>query len=272
MATSFDLMNKGYNELPLTKVKQLYDNKRIRMGTIFKRFEHIGYLFSEIPNGYKSWISKSEKLTAQLGDLNSQYDELLVKYNSLKEEKNLDTLLEETLSQKLNEIKKTEEKITESREKINHYLDKKTSFERDFAEEMDYVYSTGLVDESFARLRLIKPGKFRMREPSLMVQYGILEAEEVFDSEHINAIDKEILISTKYPDKDDYIIPLRLIKARLESLPQRMKGLSEMIKDMESLNEMGEKTYDIIENLNSKLYDMLYERDILNDSIRNRES
>jgi hypothetical protein len=111
-----------------------------------------------------------------------------------------------------------------------------------------------------------------MRELSLMVQYGILDAEEVFDSEHINAIDIEILVSTKSPDKDEYIIPIDLIKARLESLPKRMKGISKMINDMESLNEMGKKTYDIRDHLTSKLYDMLYERDILKDCVKNRES
>jgi hypothetical protein len=111
-----------------------------------------------------------------------------------------------------------------------------------------------------------------MRELSLMVQYGILDAEEVFDSEHINAIDIEILVSTKYPDKDEYIIPIDLIKARLESLPKRMKGISEMINDMESLNEMGKKTYDIIDNLNSKSHDLLYEENVLKDCVKNRES
>jgi uncharacterized phage infection (PIP) family protein YhgE len=287
MATSFELMNTDYEEQPLDRVKELYSTKRIRIGTIFKRFEKLGYLFSEIPNGYRSWINRSEKLTVQLGDLTSKFDESLIKYNSLKEEnsrtrnsnthdkKTIDADLEETISQRqglLNKIKETKEEITESKEKIVNYLTKKSNFERDFAEEMDYVYSKRYVNENFARLRLIKPGKFRMRELSLMVQYGILDAEEVFDSEHINAIDIEILVSTKSPDKDEYIIPIDLIKARLESLPKRMKGISKMINDMESLNEMGKKTYDIRDHLTSKLYDMLYERDILKDCVKNRES
>jgi|ETN02SMinimDraft_2_1059926.scaffolds.fasta_scaffold45760_2 uncharacterized phage infection (PIP) family protein YhgE len=287
MATSFELMNTDYEEQPLDRVKELYSTKRIRIGTIFKRFEKLGYLFSEIPNGYRSWINRSEKLTVQLGDLTSKFDESLIKYNSLKEEnsrtrnsnthdkKTIDADLEETISQRqglLNKIKETKEEITESKEKIVNYLTKKSNFERDFAEEMDYVYSKRYVNENFARLRLIKPGKFRMRELSLMVQYGILDAEEVFDSEHINAIDIEILVSTKYPDKDEYIIPIDLIKARLESLPKRMKGISEMINDMESLNEMGEKTYDIIDNLNSKSHDLLYEENVLKDCVKNRES
>tara|TARA_B100001971_G_scaffold178365_1_gene173234 strand:+ start:339 stop:1211 length:873 start_codon:yes stop_codon:yes gene_type:complete len=287
MATSFELMNTDYEEQPLDRVKELYSTKRIRIGTIFKRFEKLGYLFSEIPNGYRSWINRSEKLTVQLGDLTSKFDESLIKYNSLKEEnsrtrnsnthdkKTIDADLEETISQRqglLNKIKETKEEITESKEKIVNYLTKKSNFERDFAEEMDYVYSKRYVNENFARLRLIKPGKFRMRELSLMVQYGILDAEEVFDSEHINAIDIEILVSTKYPDKDEYIIPIDLIKARLESLPKRMKGISEMINDMESLNEMGKKTYDIIDNLNSKSHDLLYEENVLKDCVKNRES
>ena len=287
MATSFELMNTDYEEQPLDRVKELYSTKRIRIGTIFKRFENLGYLFSEIPIGYRSWINESEELTAQLGDLTSKFDESLIKYNSLKEEnsrtrnsnthdkKTIDADLEETISQRqglLNKIKETKEEITESKEKIVNYLTKKSNFERDFAEEMDYVYSKRYVNENFARLRLIKPGKFRMRELSLMVQYGILDAEEVFDSEHINAIDIEILVSTKYPDKDEYIIPIDLIKARLESLPKRMKGISEMINDMESLNEMGEKTYDIIDNLNSKSHDLLYEENVLKDCVKNRES
>ena len=287
MATSFELMNTDYEEQPLDRVKELYSTKRIRIGTIFKRFEKLGYLFSEIPNGYRSWINRSEKLTVQLGDLTSKFDESLIKYNSLKEEnsrtrnsnthdkKTIDADLEETISQRqglLNKIKETKEEITESKEKIVNYLTKKSNFERDFAEEMDYVYSKRYVNENFARLRLIKPGKFRMRELSLMVQYGILDAEEVFDSEHINAIDIEILVSTKSPDKDEYIIPIDLIKARLESLPKRMKGISEMINDMESLNEMGKKTYDIIDNLNSKSHDLLYEENVLKDCVKNRES
>jgi uncharacterized phage infection (PIP) family protein YhgE len=287
MATSFELMNTDYEEQPLDRVKELYSTKRIRIGTIFKRFEKLGYLFSEIPNGYRSWINRSEKLTVQLGDLTSKFDESLIKYNSLKEEnsrtrnsnthdkKTIDADLEETISQRqglLNKIKETKEEITESKEKIVNYLTKKSNFERDFAEEMDYVYSKRYVNENFARLRLIKPGKFRMRELSLMVQYGILDAEEVFDSEHINAIDIEILVSTKSPDKDEYIIPIDLIKARLESLPKRMKGISKMINDMESLNEMGEKTYDIIDNLNSKSHDLLYEENVLKDCVKNRES
>ena len=287
MGILFDLMNTDYEEQPLDRVKELYSTKRIRIGTIFKRFEKLGYLFSEIPNGYRSWINRSEKLTVQLGDLTSKFDESLIKYNSLKEEnsrtrnsnthdkKTIDADLEETISQRqglLNKIKETKEEITESKEKIVNYLTKKSNFERDFAEEMDYVYSKRYVNENFARLRLIKPGKFRMRELSLMVQYGILDAEEVFDSEHINAIDIEILVSTKSPDKDEYIIPIDLIKARLESLPKRMKGISEMINDMESLNEMGKKTYDIIDNLNSKSHDLLYEENVLKDCVKNRES
>jgi hypothetical protein len=292
MITLDDYIEKPYSRLPLGIVLQKYQEEKVNEGFIYKRFENLEMHFMELAKNLR-WeiehreilILKEKKLMVQSANLQKSIrnNKLLKESGKIRHDPFDDIIIPdhgeidaselENLSdiQKLDliepELNSISHDIVIAGMNIQNYLGDVNSFERDLMTELQTVYEKKLVGPAFATMRLMRPGKFRLKEPVLMVLYGILPPDEVYNSEFIESIERELLVRAK--SRGSYLIPGSLVKKRLMELPGRIKGLAALIKDAEELKAkygMGfnpAKSYDL-------LTDLLYEDEMMKRVVRYR--
>ena len=271
-----EFVENSYTTLPLDEIIKKYQREEIHPTFIFSRFQNLEIHFYKLQRRrrieearYKNISSKLQEQGGQHSNILGEMSNYLSKLKKLKgrdERQKIREKLrglrksEDSLVHKMGELSLEIEDIDEQRERA---LNEVRSFEKNYDEEIKYVYSkdnetsTPLVDEAFAWSRLIKPGKFRIAEPLLIAQSGVIPIDKLFNCEYIDAIDREMLIKTGN-------VPSDVIKKRFEDLPKRIENLEQLIKDAREFEKIGYK-YDG-KKLDSRLQDLEYEEIFLSDN------
>lgn len=276
----------SYRELPIEKVIEIYRKESVPTEIIFSRLQWLEYShFQDSAGRFRRDIKEHNSAERLYNNLEKEYSDISEKYQSLLNRLGIKRKTRERVSdeekkelERFKELKKKmKESINDLSKKINELSSKtKTSqeelrnFDYDYAKELEFIYSQGLVDNAFAWLRLIKPGKLRIKEPLLIAQYKALPLQEFFNSEYLDSIDRERLAKAESPD-GKYLISSKVLENRLRDLPKRIKDLNKLIRDAKELREMGlNKQYDE-DKLYSRLQDLLYERDAMEKCIKERK-
>jgi len=276
-----EFVENSYTTLSLDEIIKKYQREEIHPAFIFSRFQNLDIHFRELQRTRRTKEARYKNLGSKLQELEGGHSNILGEIsNCLSKLKRLKGSKDERqkIRGKLKELRKSEDslihemgglslKVNGIDEQRKRTLNEIKTFEENYKNEMQYVYSNGLVDETFAWSRLIKPGKFRIVEPLLIAQNSIIPIDKLFNCEYIDSTDRKILMGAKYPDKDEHIVSLEILEKRLEDLPERIKNLATLIKDAEEFKKMG---YKCDENkLYSRLQDLLYERDVLGEHVIN---
>ena len=276
----------SYRELPIEKVIEIYRKESVPTEIIFSRLQWLEYShFQDSAGRFRIDIKKQNSAEKLYSNLEKKYLDISKKYGDLLNGLEAKRKAREKISDgereelgRVEEIKKrTKESVDDLSKKINE-LDRKVktsqkelrNFDSDYAKELEFVYSQGLIDKAFVWLRLMKPGKLRIKEPLLIAQYKALPLEEFFNSEFLDSIDRERLAKAEFPD-GKYFISSRILENRLQDLPKRIKNLKKLIRDAKELKEMGlNKQYDE-DKLYLRLQDLVYERDAIEKYTKERK-
>ena len=136
-------------------------------------------------------------------------------------------------------------------------------FQRNYARELDFIYSQGVANQDFAWQRLTRQGKSsRISETMLIARYGTIPFERLFDSEHLDSVERVALAET-------YLVPLEFINKRAKRVEERIRETIDMIANAHELGAQGEAFRN---KLNTELDGLKYERDALYDLAIRRTS
>ncbi len=279
LRNSDEFVENSYMTLSLDEIIKKYQREKIHPAFIFSRFQNLEIHFRELQRRRRTKEAIYKNLSSKLQELEGGHSNILGEIsNYLSKLKRLKGSRDEKqkIREKLKGLRKSEDSLVHEMgglslkvDYINGQKERTLNeikiFEKNYKNEMQYVYSNGLVDEAFAWSRLIKPGKSRIAEPLLIAQNSIIPIDKLFNCEYIDAVDRKILMEAKYPDKDEHLVSSEILEKRLEDLPERIKNLAKLIKNAEEFKKIG---YKCDENkLYSRLQDLLYERDVLGEHV-----
>ncbi len=255
-----NFVEKSYEELPLENVLGKYQEEGIDEAVIFSRLQNLENHFQKLNFKRRGKELLYRESNIELGRIEEEleplrnlkkraYDKRDIK-EKFRIKKNLELEREKIL-------KKIQER--DSQRKISSYKTRK--FDENFEKELEYIYSKKIVSENFAWLRLIKPGKFRIGEPLLMAQYGIIPLESLFNCEYLDSTDRRTLFN---------FVPQEMLEKRLGELPIRIKSLKKLIEDAEDLEKMETEYKWKKEKINERIDDLDCEQIFLEEYLNDR--
>ncbi len=278
-----EFVESFYDTLFLERVLDKYQTEKVPQEIIFSRFQNLERHFYNLQGKrrrdiwrYKKKVSELENLKEQSSKISEEIFSYSKKLKNLKGDREKRKELKDKLADMNKSKKSFDEEIREVisekekfRTQVRNRKKQLREYERDYGREMEHIYSNKIVDENFAWLRLMKPGKFRIKEPILIAQYNILQVNELFNSEYLDSTDRKKM--AEHETKGHYLIPYKILEGRLKELPIRIKNLSTLIKDAEELQSKGlAEKYDKTK-IYSRLQDLLYERDSLDECLKKRK-
>lgn len=281
MSKRDEFIGKPYSERTFKQVKEESYRREVPQSDIFIRFENLDVFFTNMNvqiGGYREMKEEvlpkfeySEKGVIPAINRLRQFPNSEMKSRLLRKLRSADLpwpgFIRAIKTKNLRrEILGLTEEEAENARKIY------TDSEKQYSEEINFVYQTKRVGRQFAHGRIIKPGKFRLGEPYLMVANGIIPAEDIFDEEIfekecITSSDRIMLAKATNPATGEYLVSLPLIKEKWGYLSSRKNAFEKILEDVSEIPREFDPN-----PLQERIDDMEYEINELNSVIKERET